>query len=181
MKTPKTTQNLDLPDILRGYLATAPKFDAKKRKALQAAADELDRDPAFLADFQKSLFVEKILEAMEAQGISQSELARRWGKSRQYLSRVLDEDRRVNFTLETLFELASLVGRKIEMHVLDPNEHTHVLRCKVTPRTVSAAHDFGPPAHMATPAIDRDAFVSREHRSASFDMEDYNESIRLRA
>jgi transcriptional regulator with XRE-family HTH domain len=181
MKTPKTTQNTDLPDILKEYLATAPKFDAKKRKALQAAADELDRDPAFLAEFQKSLFVEKILEAMEAQGISQSDLARRWGKSRQYLSRVLDEDRRVNFTLETIFELASLVGRKIEMHVLDPNEHTHVLRCKVTPRMVSATHEFEAPADMSAIGIDRDAFVSREHPAGAFNQEDYDEPIRLRA
>lgn len=181
MKKPNTTLNDDLPDVLKAYLATASKFNAKKRKALQAAAAELDRDPGFLADFEKSLFVEKILEAMEDQGISQSELARRWGKSRQYLSRVLDEDRRVNFTLETMFELASLVGRKLEMHVLDPDEHTHVLRCKVHPRTVAATDDFGAVATARTPAFDWNAFTSRESRSVEFNQEDYHESVGLRA
>lgn len=118
------------------------KLTRRDREELAKAAAKLDDDPVFLADYQKSLFVEKILEAMEGQGISQSELARRWGKSRQYLSRVLSEDRRVNFTIETIFELAALVGRKIEMLVLDPNEHVHLLRCKVAPRTVTSGSTF---------------------------------------
>ncbi len=98
--------------------------------------EALDDDPEFRADYLKSLFVNDILQAIEEGNQSQSELARRWGKSRQYLSRILNEDRRVNFTIETMAELAALVGRRLDLLVLNPSEHVHVLRCKVPERTV---------------------------------------------
>lgn len=122
-------------DLLKLFQGSRP-LTKKETEHLAKAGEALDDDPQFRADYLKSLFVSRILEAVEQKGISSSELARRWGKSRQYVSRILDEDQRVNFTIESMTELAALVGRRLDLVVLNPNEHTHVLRCKVPSRTV---------------------------------------------
>lgn len=142
-----------LPDDLLALFQGARKLTQANLDKLAKATEELDQDPSFRAEYLKGLFVEHIQEAMEQKGISQSELARRWGKSRQYLSRVLSEDRRVNFTIETMVELAGLVGRKIEVHMLNPDENTHVLRCKVTPRRVSPLDRFKDPQSSPAPNV----------------------------
>lgn len=62
------------------------------------------------SDFHKALFVRDICSAMEATGMSQSDLAKKWGRSRQYLSKLLRQDKRTNFTIETMVELTILLG-----------------------------------------------------------------------
>jgi transcriptional regulator with XRE-family HTH domain len=156
---------MNTPQISDAALALfqqARKLNKSDLDRLAEAADRLDEDPKFRAEYLKSLLVEQIREAMDDKGISQSDLARLWGKTRQYLSRVLNEDKRVNFTLETLVELSSLVGRKVEVNLLDPSENTHVLRCKVAPRTVAAQRDFGHlPAVRRLALFDAAEFVDR--------------------
>jgi transcriptional regulator with XRE-family HTH domain len=127
----KTIQHQALSDDLLEIFEQTPVWTQSDSASLAKAANALDSDPAFQADYLKGMFVEQIQQAMAAEGISQSELARRWGKSRQYLSRVLSEDGRINFTIDTMVELACLVGRKLEQHLLNDSESTHVLRCKV--------------------------------------------------
>lgn len=151
-----------LSDAALALFQQARKLSKSELDRLAESAGQLDEDPTFRAEYLKSLLLEQIREAMDDKGISQSELARRWGKTRQYLSRVLDEDNRVNFTLETLVELSTLVGRKVEVNLLDPSEHTHVLRCKVTPRTIAARDDFGEvPAPSRHALFELDQFVDR--------------------
>src|SRR4029077_1960435 len=108
MKT--NPSNTHTPEKLREYLNTIPAVADEDLDQLRAAAAELDSDPAFQADYLKSLFVEKMLEAMKERGENQTQLALRWGKSRQYVSKLFNEDRRVNFTLETMSSLAQLLG-----------------------------------------------------------------------
>ena len=164
-----------LSDAALALFRQARKLSKADLDRLAEAAGQLDEDPKFRAEYLKSLLLEQIREAMDAKGISQSEMARRWGKTRQYLSRVLDEDKRVNFTLETLVELSALVGRKVEVNLLDPSEHTHVLRCKVTPRTVAARGDFGEVPVRSRPALfDADAFVDRG--SIGWEENDYEQA-----
>ncbi len=119
----KTIENdLDLSDSLKEYLAQIPPVSDADREALSAAGKRLENDPEFQADVLKSMYVEQILEALEVSGETQSQLALRWGKSRQYVSKLFNESRRVNFTIETMTTLAHLVGRRLEIRVVQPEK-----------------------------------------------------------
>jgi predicted XRE-type DNA-binding protein len=118
---------------LEEYLAGAPGLTTDDLEALRVAAEKLETDPAFQADYLKSRFVEKMLAAMEEDQISQSELANRWGKTRQYLSKLLNEDHRINFTIETMCEFAQLLNRRVDLQVVRPSEVTHVIRAVRNP------------------------------------------------
>ncbi len=85
--------------------------------------------PSFKAGVIKDQFIHNILEALDEEGISQSELARRWGKSRQYLSKMLKEDKRVNYTVDTMVEVMHHLGRRVEVHFPRANERTMVIHC----------------------------------------------------
>lgn len=128
MKLQKQPHSPELSEDLQRYLQSVPAMTQSDLDELQDSAKELARDPKWRADYLKGLFVEQVLAAMEEEQLSQSELAARWGKSRQYVSKLLNEDERVNFTIETLCEVAHLLGRRVEVQVLRPNEIPHVLR-----------------------------------------------------
>lgn len=126
----------ELPEVLREYLAKVPPVTDAARARLRAAAKELDDDANFQAEYIKGLFVNFMLEAMDEEKLTQSEVARKWGRSRQYLHKLLNEDKRVNFTVDTMVELAMLLGRRIEMHVFKKEEAAHVLRCVTRPQNI---------------------------------------------
>jgi len=115
-------------DGLKAYLASVPEVTEADLEALRASARKLEGEPLFQADFLKRRFVEEMLAAMNEQGVSQMELAKKWGKTRQYVSKLLSEDRRVNFTIETLCEFARLLDRRVEIQVVRPAEAALVIR-----------------------------------------------------
>ncbi len=125
---------------LKKYLAAIPEVTTEDLEALRAAAKKLNQDPSFQADHLKSRFVEEILAAMEENGVNQTELANRWGKTRQYLSKLLNEDRRVNFTIETMCEVAHLLNRRVDVRVVRPSE---VAPVKLVRRLRSNGEDKG--------------------------------------
>jgi transcriptional regulator with XRE-family HTH domain len=84
----------------------------------------LELDPLFLAEYTKTRFLEDLLQAMDAQGISQTELAKRLGTSRQYINRILQEQE--NFTVETLAKLATAVGLTFSLTLHDAKEQVQV-------------------------------------------------------
>lgn len=59
---------------------------------------------------------EDILLAMQDSGISQSELARKMGKSRSYVSNLLDGTR--NMTLKTLSDINFILGTDLKVCIL---------------------------------------------------------------
>ena len=130
-----------LPPELREMLDRAQTVSADDRQRLEKAALALDDDPQFRSDYLKGVFVESVLEVIDEAHMTQSDLARLWGKSRQYLSKILSEDQRVNFTLETMVELAHLMGRRLELHVFRKDEAAHVLRCQSAPQSVGSLED----------------------------------------
>lgn len=136
MNTTNNPISADLPAELREYLQSVPVVSAKDLAELKQAAAALDRDPAFQADYLKSLFVERMLEAMAELGETQSNLAKRWNCSRQYVSKLFNEDKKVNFTIETLCELAHLLNRRVDIRVLREDEETHVVRSAPAHRKV---------------------------------------------
>ena len=132
MKTELNDTEPVVPADLAELLEQTPPVTQDDLARLEAAAKALDDDPAFQADSLKSLFVENLLAAMEELHENQNQLAQRWGKSRQYVSKLFNEDKRVNFTIETMAELAHLLGRRLVLQVLSPGEHGYVMRCQPT-------------------------------------------------
>ncbi len=118
------TTEPELPPDIAEWLKTVPKVTPEMKASLRAAAKALETDTEFQADYIKGLFVNFMLEAMDEEKLTQSEVARKWGRSRQYLHKLLNEDKRVNFTVETMVELAMLLGRRIEMRVVRGDEAT---------------------------------------------------------
>ena len=128
MKSLKKTALTALPEDLSAYLQQAQPLTQSDLDELGHGANVLDNDPQWRADYLKGLFVEKVLAAMEQAQINQSQLAAKWGKTRQYVSKLFNEDERVNFTIETLCEVAHLLGLRVEIQLLKPAEMPHVLR-----------------------------------------------------
>lgn len=116
----------ELSEDLRSYLESVEPLTQADVARLEKAAADLNADPGFQAELVKGLFVERILQALEERGESQSALAKRWGKSRQYLCKLLNEDKRVNFTIETMCEVVHHLGRRLEILVLRPDEVANV-------------------------------------------------------
>ena len=76
-------------------------------------AENLDKNAEFIKEELKVRIIEDILLAMEEENISRAEIAKRTGKSKQYISRVLNEH--VNFTLDSLVDFALALGRSISV------------------------------------------------------------------
>lgn len=110
----------DLSASLHRYLDSVPPVSKEELAELGRAVGELDTDPAFQADFMKGRFIEQILEAMMNNGQNQNQIAEAWGKSRQYVSKLFNEDERVNFTIETMAQLAAIVGRRLRLELETP-------------------------------------------------------------
>jgi len=136
MKTHNRPLSPDLPEDIRKYLETVPPLSQEDLAELRAAAGELDSDPAFQAEYLKGLFIEKMFEALEDRHETQSEFARRWGKTRQYVSKLFHESKRVNFTIETLCDMAHQFGLRVDLRVLRPNEVAQMMSCVASERTL---------------------------------------------
>lgn len=99
------------------------------RDAFARDVRKLMDEPSFKAGVIKDQFIHNILEALGEEGISRSELAKRCGKSRQYLSKLLKEDKRVNYTIDTMVNVMHHLGRRVEVHYPRVNEVTKVIHC----------------------------------------------------
>jgi len=129
----------EMSEDLKTYLNSIPEVTEAQLEALRTAGQKLENDPAFQADYLKSRFVEQMLAAMEESGVNQTELANRWGKSRQYISKLLNEDRRINFTIETMCEFAHLLNRRVDIQAVRPSEVAHVIRVVPNAETPATA------------------------------------------
>lgn len=129
-----------LPADVAELLNRTPAITSALRERLARAAEEADRDPVFHANYLKGLVSQEILQALAERGETQSSLAERLGCTRQYLNKLLSEDRRVNFTLDTICSLAHLTGRRAHLVFVREDEEPHVLRC-AKPRAVHRLRD----------------------------------------
>jgi hypothetical protein len=119
MKTEFEIPDDALSDELKALFAQYQPLTPEEEEELAEANRKIQADPQFQADLQKALVVDHMLEGMERKGLNKKRLAERWGKSRQYVGRILNEDERVNFTLETMCEMLSLVGKRMRMVIED--------------------------------------------------------------
>lgn len=105
----------ELDELLR---ATRPVEEVRAELAKDRL--NLDDDPEFVADRLKADVVEALLRALEKRGMNQNDLAERLNKSRQWVSRILNETD--NFTLATIAKLASAVGMRPFINFADEGE-----------------------------------------------------------
>ncbi|MBN1546322.1 MAG: helix-turn-helix transcriptional regulator [Syntrophaceae bacterium] len=115
-----TAGELEVLEWLKGQ----PKAEEvlKKIKALKPI--DWEGDTEFVANSAKGQVTEDILAVMEMENINRSQLAERLGKSRQYVSRILNET--ANFTIDSLAEIAIALNRKIEVRMIGKTQHIFI-------------------------------------------------------
>lgn len=97
---------------LKKLLDEAPVLNNEDRQELAEANAALEIDPEFIADIIKGAFVNDILFAMEEQGLNYNQLAKKWGKSRQHVGKILDKEKAKNFTIDSMVSLSMTLGLK---------------------------------------------------------------------
>jgi hypothetical protein len=103
---------------LERLLSEARPVEALDLKGLAQAIEALHQDPDFIAESAKGLLIEDILRAMDESHITKSELARRMGKSRQQINVLLDEEKKNNFTIETMARISTALGQRLVVRLL---------------------------------------------------------------
>jgi transcriptional regulator with XRE-family HTH domain len=107
-------------------------------------------DPVFVTEGLLIEFTEQICYWMEEKKISRSELARRLGKSRAYVTRILKGNS--NFTIGSLAKVAialgvepviSLKDREIKFESMTNNHVSIAQQCAIYPESIRP-HEFRP-------------------------------------
>lgn len=130
----KNTGELQLSPELQQLLENTPSTEEVAASIRQDIID-FDSDPEFVAGFLKMQFVEDIYQAMHAKGMNRNQLAKKIGKSRQYVGRVLNEN--ANFTLETLAEIACALDMNVAARLYEKNERMTILPIVNKPQVFS--------------------------------------------
>jgi len=81
---------------------------------------KMEQTDAYHIDAMKVEISEQIYLAMERQGVSEAELARRLCKSRAYVTKALQGN--TNFTIPSLIKIARALNRKVEVRLLSEND-----------------------------------------------------------
>ena len=109
-----------LDEILKSFDAVPAVTDADLTR-LADANRKLDEDPDFLTEVQEAIVANQLRAALEASGETQVSLAKRWGKTRQYVSKLLSE-KLTNYTLETITHAAYHLGLRVSVKIHRPGE-----------------------------------------------------------
>jgi len=168
-----------LPDDLAALFTAAKPTGSEVLSQLESAAAELGKNPKFLADYAKGLIVEDILRAMEDSGITRNALATKIGKSRQYVSKVLDEERRANFTIDSLAEFSTALDLQLCLRMVPASEHMLFIRKLPTPVAIESFEQF--PDERADPVMIPDCNQFESRNTIPFTPEDNYEPSRLSA
>ena len=107
--------------------ATAKRFRDLLQTTEQSNAFELDR--------LKVEISEQIYQAMNQQGISNSDLARRLGKSRAYVTKLLRGT--TNFTLESLVRISRALSNEVEINLVTRPPARRRTRKRMTSRPIT--------------------------------------------
>jgi predicted XRE-type DNA-binding protein len=127
MTTDNTTQS-NVASVLGAFSAAGAVTPAEAQQ-LAAINQALEQNPTFLADLQKANVVTALRHALEKRTENQSAFAQRWGKTRQYVSRIFNLDSRTNFTIDTITEAAVLLGMRATVQIHRPDQEV-VLRSR---------------------------------------------------
>lgn len=148
----------DLPADLLAYLESVPPATPEMAARVAAANRALEDDPAFQADYLKSLFVENMYAALEERRETKATLAERLGKTRQYIQKLFSEDKRVNFTVDTLCAVAHALGRRVHLHICREHEQPVIVTHPRTPVLIYS-QSWDRPAATIRPALSAERFI----------------------
>lgn len=93
---------------------------------VEEALRNLDSSPRYLAARLKFEVGSEVLAMLRAADKNPAWLAKRLGKSRQYVTRVLKGN--TNFTLESLADLSAALGKKFQFTFTDPGASVYLWR-----------------------------------------------------
>ncbi len=105
----------DLTPELKALFEEAVSLPEPDLKGMEEAHRALACNPEVTAKVMGGLFINKILGQMDVLDMSQSQLAKSWGKDRQYISSILNTEKPKNFTLKTVAELSMKVGLRVKL------------------------------------------------------------------
>lgn len=100
-------------DDFEAWLASVPTTEEVLSGIEPTTLPDYRRDPSFVADLLKGMVTQAVLEAMEEEGTTRSDLAAVLGRSKQYVGRVLNEN--ANFTLDSLARIACALDREVKV------------------------------------------------------------------
>ena len=112
----KTKVDLEIEELLKNTWTTEEILASLK----ELEPLNLDKDPEYVADFMKGMLIEDILKVMEENNISKVKLADKLGKSRQYVTRILNET--ANFTLKSIAEIACALEMQVQARIYAQDE-----------------------------------------------------------
>ena len=108
--------NVDIEkEVMTLFENSAPTEDTLK-EIKELELPKIENDPRFMASVAKGQIIEDILAAMELENINRTMLAKRLGKSKQYVSRILNET--ANFTIDSIAEIACALNHEIEVRIV---------------------------------------------------------------
>jgi len=132
----------NIPEEIAAILAGIPKTTPEMLERIAKANQQLENDPEFLAEVERASFVNELLVAMQDQEVSRSEYARRIGKTRQYVHKVLNEDSRISFSLKTMVLLCHALGKQLRLEVSDRNASAASLSFQTQQRVTSLKNEM---------------------------------------
>jgi transcriptional regulator with XRE-family HTH domain len=126
--------------------------DSVGRKPFRGILAAARKSPEFWHEIAVEDFTEEVVDAMERQGVTRAELARRLGTSQAYVTKLLSGN--ANFTLKTMVKVALCLGRELRLHLAPRGSQTRwldVWAAQVSPRPagslrVPAASSSGRPS-----------------------------------
>jgi transcriptional regulator with XRE-family HTH domain len=119
---------------------------------------EAQDDPQFEADLMKMVFVNEMLTALDERRETKATLADRLGKTRQYIQKLFNEDKRVNFTVDTLCAVAHALGRRVHLHFCREHEQPVIITRPRTPVLIDS-QTWDRPAATISPAPSSERFI----------------------
>lgn len=148
----------DLPADLRAYLESVPPVTPEMTERVARANRAAQDDPQFEADLMKMVFVNEMLTALDERKETKATLAERLGKTRQYIQKLFNEDKRVNYTVDTLCAVAHALGRRIHLHVYREHEKFVIISRPRTPILINAI-SWGRASAPNGPTLATDSFI----------------------
>jgi hypothetical protein len=130
----------NLPKSIADRHAASKPATFEQIKRMEALAEESDRDPQERGELQTAFFVNAVLNAMHSEKLSKGDVAKKMGRTRQYLHQILDEDAPVNFTIETMSSIATAVNRRIEILILADDEIAYVVKTSSARQILKVEH-----------------------------------------
>ena len=139
MKKQVTLDEATLAEIQKMFEGIPPVDEVSEE--LRTDLADLENDPEFVAGYLKMQFVEDIYRLMAQQGLKPIHLAEKLGKSRQYVSRILNE--KANFTFETMAAITCALDARVAARMFTPGERMAILPLVPKPRLL-VLQDFLP-------------------------------------